>query len=465
MKIKLYNTLTRKIGEFKPIKPKEVGVYSCGPTVYWNQHIGHMYAYVQWETMVRFFRFLGYKVKWVMNITDVGHMTSDQDIGEDKMEKGAKREGLSVWEVAEKYIKQFLTSLDLLNIQRPDVLPRATKHIQEQIDLVEKIEANGFTYRTKSGVVFDTSKFPGYAKFARLDLEKQYPGARVEVDPEKKQPWDFMLWVTNRPEHVMQWDSPWGKGFPGWHLECTAMSVKYLGEKFDIHTGGKEHISIHHTNEVAQAHGAFGQQTANYWLHNDWLVVKGEKMSKSLGNLILVTDLVKKGFDPIVFRYLVLTSHYRQGINFTWKALEGARSAYKKLCELVREWHQGGRKTVSPENVAKIDKFRKKFLEKMANDLNTSQALAVVWEVAKSNIPNPDKLDLILDFDQVLGLRLAAQAKVEVEIPEKIKKLVEEREGLRSEKKWKEADKIRQEIEKQGWKIKDTPQGPELGST
>jgi cysteinyl-tRNA synthetase len=292
--MKFYNTLTRKIEDFKPLKDKKVGIYSCGPTVYWNQHLGHMYAYIQWDTLVRFLRYSGFDVKWVMNITDVGHLTSDEDAGEDKMEKGAKREGLTVWQIAEKYTQQFIQSLELLNIQKPDVLAKATDHIQDQIELIKKIESNGFTYKTKTGLVFDTSKFPDYAKFAKLDLKRQKPGSRVEVDPEKKNPWDFLLWVTNQPSHIMQWDSPWGKGFPGWHIECTAMSTKYLGEKFDIHTGGIEHIPVHHTNEIAQAFGAFGHQTVNYWLHNGWLVFDGEKMSKSLGNNIVVTDLIKK---------------------------------------------------------------------------------------------------------------------------------------------------------------------------
>lgn len=277
MKMEVYfsNTLTGKKDLFTPIKEGEVGIYSCGPTVYWNQHIGHMYAYTQWDILVRFLRTAGFKVKWVMNITDVGHMTSDQDEGEDKMEKGAKREGIDVWQLAQKYIDQFKDSLSLLNITFPDVLCRATDHISDQIELIKKIEARGFTYKTKIGLVFDTSKFPDYAKFANLNLQSQKAGARVEVDPEKKNLWDFLLWVTGQPNHIMQWDSPWGRGFPGWHIECTAMSVKYLGENFDIHTGGKEHIPVHHTNEIAQAYGAFGRQTANYWLHNDWLTLKG----------------------------------------------------------------------------------------------------------------------------------------------------------------------------------------------
>jgi len=462
--IKFYNTATRKLEEFKPLKDKEVGIYSCGPTVYWNQHLGHMYAYIQWDTLVRFLKYMDFKVKWVMNITDVGHMTSDEDLGEDKMEKGAKREGLSVWQIAEKYIHQFEESMELLNIQKPDVLCRATEHIQEQIDLIKKIEKNGFAYQTKTGLVFDTSKFADYAQFAKLDLQKQKPGTRVEVDPEKKNPWDFLLWVTNQPNHVMQWGSPWGKGFPGWHIECTAMSTKYLGEKFDIHTGGVEHIPVHHTNEIAQAFGAFGHQTVNYWLHNGWLILEGEKMAKSLGNNILTIDLVKKGFNPMSFRYLVLTSHYRQGMNFTWEALKGAQVAYQKLINLVSEWKNDGEKTTSPGKVEKTDNFRNKFQEKLSHDLNTPEALAVVWEVVKSDIPTYDKLDLLLDFDQVLGLKLNEIKIKKIQIPEGINQFAKQREELRKQGKWQEADEMRKKIEDQGWKIEDTPKGQKISS-
>jgi len=464
--IKLYNTLTRKIEEFHPIEKGKVGIYSCGPTVYWNQHLGHMYAYLQWDTLVRFLRYMDFKVKWVMNITDVGHMTSDEDIGEDKMEKGAKREGLTVWQIADKYIKQFEQSMTLLNIQRPDVLSRATEHIQEQIDLIKKIEANGFAYKTKTGLVFDTAKFADYAKFAKLDLQKQKPGARVKVDQAKRNPWDFLLWVTNQPQHMMQWESPWGKGFPGWHIECTAMSTKYLGERFDIHTGGVEHIPVHHTNEIAQAFGALGHQVVNYWLHNGWLVFEGEKMSKSLGNNILATDLIKRGFNPLAFRYLVLTSHYRQGMNFTWESLKSAQVAYKKLVELVKEWRGGGRTIVSVEDVDKINSFTEKFQDKINNDLNMPEALAVVWEVAKSNIPNPDKFDLILDFDQVLGLeleRVSIESRVS-RVPREVKELVNKREELRKQGDWAQADKLRKQAEKLGWRIEDTPKGPKIKS-
>jgi len=458
--IKLYNTLTRKKQKFVPIKKGRVGIYSCGPTVYWNQHIGHMYAYAQWDVLVRFLRWEGYKVKWVMNITDVGHLTSDEDTGEDKMEKGAKREGLTVWQIAEKYIAQFLESMDLLNISRPDVLCRATEHISQQIELIKKIEARGFTYRTKIGLVFDTSKFPDYPKFARLNLKKQLPGARLEVDPEKKSPWDFYLWIYGRPNHIMQWDSPWGRGFPGWHIECTAMSTYYLGSQFDIHTGGKEHIPVHHTNEVAQGYGAFGRQTANFWLHNDWLTVKGEKMSKSLGNIYTVQDLVTKGYHPLSFRYLILNSHYRTGLDFTWEALEGAQKAYFRLLDFVRRWQEEGNSKRKDNKLAK--KFKDQFRKYLEDDLNIPGALAVVWDLTKSPLPPTNKLDLIFDFDKVLGLKLKEEAERKIIIPEEIEELVEKREELRRQKRWAQADEIRQEIKKRGWKIEDKPGGPEV---
>ena len=463
MTIKLYNTLTRKIEEFKPIDDKKVGIYSCGPTVYWNQHIGHMYAYVQWDSLVRFLKYLNYEIKWVMNITDVGHMTSDEDVGEDKMEKGARREGVSVWEVAQKYYDQFLESLKLLNITKPDVLSRATEHVSEQIELIKKIDAQGFTYKTKTGLVFDTSKFPAYAEFACLNLKDQMAGARVGIDSEKRQPCDFLLWVTNQPKHQMQWDSPWGRGFPGWHIECTAMSTKYLGEKFDVHTGGKEHIPVHHTNEIAQAFGAFGTQTANYWLHNEWLMVYGQKMGKSLGNSILVTDLINKGYHPLALRYLILTSHYRKGLNFTWESLDAAQTALTRLYQIVASYRPMTR--INPVNGEKVAEWKKRFNEAISDDLGLPQALAFVWEMIKSDLENHEKYSLLVDWDRVLGLDIVAGAdlsSVRVEIPKEIQELGKKREILRKEKKFKEADEVRHQIEELGWLIEDTPEGPKV---
>jgi len=464
--LRFYNSLTRRIENFAPIKEGKVGIYSCGPTVYWNQHIGHMYAYVQWDVLVRLLRFSGYKVTWIMNITDVGHMTSDEDIGEDKMEKGAKREGISVWEIAKKYTKQFTNSLEALNITPPDVLTRATEHIVKQIQLIEQMENRGFTYRTQTGIVFDTSKFSDYAKFANLDLDLQVAGSRVEVDPEKKSPWDFMLWITNQPKHIMQWDSPWGRGFPGWHIECTAMSTQYLGDKFDIHTGGIEHIPVHHTNEIAQGFGAFGAQTANYWLHNGHLLINNQKMSKSKGNMITVQDLIKERKNPLALRYLILNSHYKKGMNFTNEALNNAEKALKNLNSIVADLktkHDDERVALSEDKLAKIDNFKSKFTEAINNDLNTPQALSVLWEVAKSSISSTDKLDLILLFDEVLGLKmLDVKTPSIAEIPAEIAALAQKRFQLRSDGKYDEADKLRQEIEAKGFTVKDTSQATEV---
>jgi cysteinyl-tRNA synthetase len=407
---------------------------------------------------------MGNEVSWVMNITDVGHLTSDEDAGEDKMEKGAKREGMTVWQIAEKYIKQFTESLDLLNIQRPNVICRATEHVADQIELIKKIEANGFAYKTKTGLVFDTSKFPRYAEFANLNLDQQEAGIRVEIDPEKKNPWDFLLWVTNQPDHIMKWDSPWGVGFPGWHIECTAMSVKYLGEQFDIHTGGKEHKPVHHTNEIAQGYGAFRHQTANFWLHNDWLLVDGEKMSKSLGNNILSTDLIDKGFSPLALRYLILTSHYRKGLNFTWSSMGAAQTAYDKLNNFVIGSmgieRQSQRVNLSKDKMKKLESYRTRFMDAVNNDLNMPQALGVVWEMIKSNIPDYDKTDQLMDWDQILGLNLG---KSEVrEAPSEVKDLLGKRENLRRAGMYVDADRVRMEIEDKGWVIEDSKSGAKL---
>jgi cysteinyl-tRNA synthetase len=462
--MELYNTLTRKKQTFKPLHDRKVGIYSCGPTVYWNQHIGHLYAYVHWDALVRALRFLGFDVTWVMNITDVGHLTSDEDVGEDKMEKGARRENLTVWQVADKYITQFTDSLTALNITRPDVLCRATEHIQDQIDLIKKIESRGFTYRTSTGLVFDTSKFPDYPKFAHLKLRRQQAGSRVEVDPGKKQPWDFLLWVTNQPQHIMQWDSPWGRGYPGWHIECTAMSTKYLGDRFDIHTGGQEHIPIHHTNEIAQGYGAFGHQTADFWLHNAWLLLKGEKMSKSLGNMYTVQDLIAKGYDPLALRYLIFTSHYRQGLNFTFDALDAAVKTLDKIRTQfisMKSAHDSHRSVLSQDKLTKVNRWQQTFTSQLEDDLNLPGAIATVHQMLSDNIPEYDKVDLLLDWDQILGFNLSSlQAPKPVAIPPRVLRLVQEREQLRQGKRFSQADQLRHQIEDQGYTLEDTPGGP-----
>ncbi len=442
-----------------------MGIYSCGPTVYWNQHIGHMYAYVQWDCLVRSLNYFGYKTKWVMNLTDVGHLTSDEDLGVDKMEKGAEREGLSVWQIADKYIAQFRDSLELLNIHEPDVLCRATEHIPEQIELIGKIEKNGFAYKTKTGLVFDTEKFPAYADFAHLHLEDQNAGSRVSVDPKKKKPWDFLLWITNQPNHIMKWPSPWGVGFPGWHIECTAMSVKYLGENFDIHTGGKEHIPVHHTNEVAQAFGAFGHQTANFWLHNEWLLFDGQKVSKSLGNSILVSDLVARGFDPLSLRYLIMTTHYRTGLNFTWESLTGAQTALKRLRSIVRHMREDIQMKNSgyKPHDSILQEKKEIFKSFIGDDLGMPQALAFVWElIQNTKVHETEAYELIKDFDKVLGLKLIEEnLKM---IPENIQKLARKMNKARFfDKDFEKSDKIREEIKSFGFEVKNLENGVYVG--
>jgi cysteinyl-tRNA synthetase len=463
MEIRLHNTLTGKKEVFVPLKENEVGVYSCGPTVYWNQHIGHMYAYVQWDTLMRSFAYVGYKTKWVMNLTDVGHLTGDNDgdadTGEDRMEKGATREGITVWEIADKYIKQFTESLDLLNIQTPDVLCRATDHIPEQIELIKKMELKGFTYPTQTGLVFDTDKFPHYADFAHLKLEDQEAGSRVSVDVEKKKPWDFLLWITNQPNHIMKWQSPWGVGFPGWHIECTAMSTKYLGETFDIHTGGKEHIAIHHTNEIAQGYGAFGHQTARYWIHNEWMLLDGKKISKSLGNSILVTDLIAKGFDPLALRYLILTTHYKTGLNFTWESLSGAQTAYHKLRDFVQD-----HKTTDPYDIHNpvAVQYEQAFVDCITDDLNIAKAIGLAWTIVKSKeIPDTIKYHLITRFDRVLGLNLNVETTV-APLPEHIVDVISRRDTARAQKDWILSDALRIELENAGYSVSDTQDGTKV---
>lgn len=472
--MKLYNTLTRKVEELKPIKEGQIGIYSCGPTVYLYAHIGHARTYVFADLLKRVLSYSGFKVKHVMNITDVGHLTEADisDEGEDKIEMAAKKEKKTVWDIAKYYTDDFFKMTDDLNILRPLIVCKATDHIKEQIDLIKRIEKNGYIYKIDRGVCFDTSKFPDYADFARLDLKGMKKGARIEFDPQKRNPTDFWLWRLSDSEEQrqMEWDSPWGKGFPGWHIECSAMSMKYLGERFDIHTGGVDHIPVHHTNEIAQNWAATEHKVVNYWLHGEFLEVEGRKMSKSLNNFYRVEDIKKKGFDPLALRYLFLNTHYHQKLNFTWEALEGAQVALNRLYEIFSGLESRGRESLSEQKLEKIVRFQKQFVEALNNDLNLPQATAVVWEMVKSNIPGYDKRDLLLEWDQVLGLRLAEvgsgkwEAGREVKVGSEIMDLVKEREKLRKEGKWEEADKVRKQIEKKGFSIEDTKNGPEVKS-
>lgn len=462
--MKIYNSLTKNVENFYPISGNRVGMYACGMTVYDYAHIGHGRKYINDDILRRTLTFLGYEVKHVQNVTDVGHLVSDSDQGEDKLEKGARKAGKSVWEVAEFYTKHFYHTMAALNILEPHVVAKATDHISEQIELIEKLFKNGYAYETPEAVYFDVSKFAPYsALFGRQALEDKKVGARDEVktDDNKKNPADFALWfkrVGRFSDHAMHWESPWGDGFPGWHIECSAMSMKYLGEQFEIHTGGEDHIPVHHPNEIAQSEGATGKSPfVKYWMHSTFLTVDGEKMSKSRGNFFTIEDVMKKGFDPISLRYLFLNAHYRKRINFTWEALASAENALNRLRDLVANYELSKadeRTELSEEKLAKIDAFLKKFKNYISDDLKMPQALAVVWEVVKSNIPDYDKRDLILAFDDVLGLNLKSSLKQKVS-PE-IEKLLSKREALRLESNFEEADKIREKLKREyNYEIKD----------
>lgn len=479
--LRLYNTLTKKKEEFKPLNPPVVTYYSCGPTVYDYAHIGHARTYVFADILQRALEFNGYKVKRAMNITDVGHLTSDADSGEDKMEEGAKREKKSVWEIAEFYTDDFMVMLNKLNIKKPEIICRATDHLASMIYIIEVLEKKGFTYKTEDGIYFDTSKFPDYGILTGQSFEKLQKtlkgGVRVEKVPGKKNITDFALWKFSYPHgrsfdfaqddvasrRQMEWDSPWGKGFPGWHIECSSMSMEYLGETIDIHTGGVDHIQIHHTNEIAQSEAATGKPFVRFWLHAGHLLVDGQKMSKSLGNFYRLKDLKEKGFDLLSLRLLFLNSTYRQEMNFTWKSMKAAQNAFDSLKDYVlgikEQMARGERISLSREKEEKISQFRQKFIEVVNDNLNTSQALAILWEVVKNNIPPTDKHDLLTLFDEVLGLGIDKMGRKRIEIPEEIEQLIEERDKLRAEKKFQEADEIRKKIEEKDYYLEDTPDG------
>lgn len=461
MKIKLFNTLGREKMELNPIKEGEVGFYSCGPTVYDYAHLGHFRAYIFVDTLVRMLRFNGLKVNHVMNITDVGHLTSDADTGEDKLEKGAKREGKTVWEVAKFYENDFFKDMKSLNVKDPDIICRATEHIKEMIIMNKKIQENGFAYETSDGLYFDTSKFPNYHELAKLDIENLKEGARVDPNPEKRNPTDFAIWkkcVGKHENHAMKWESHWGVGFPGWHIECSAMSMKYLGETFDIHTGGVDHIPVHHTNEIAQAEGATGKKFVNYWLHNDFVMVEGSKMSKSKGNFVTMKEIKDHDIEPLAIRYLMLTTHYRSKMNFTWESIKGAEKTLNTLREnILRLREKDGVET----KVEKMGYYKKKFLELINDDLDTPKTVSLLWELIRDEkeINSRDKYKLILEFDKVLGLKLGKVRKRKVKIPEEVEKMIRKRERARKKKDWKKADEIREIISEMGYIIEDGEEG------
>jgi cysteinyl-tRNA synthetase len=455
MDIFLFNTLSRKIEKFEPIKDI-VGLYTCGPTVYDFAHIGNFRTYIVEDILKRILILNGYKVKHVMNITDVGHLTDDQDQGEDKIEVSAKKHKKTAWEIAEFFTDAFIKDAKKLNILMPDVMPRATEHIPEMIELIKKLEKNGYTYITSDGVYFDTSKFKDYGKLANLSNMEILPGARVEIG-DKKNPTDFALWKFSPKDkkRQMEWESPWGIGFPGWHIECSAMSMKYLGEQFDIHCGGIDHINVHHTNEIAQSEAATGKVPfVKYWIHVNFLNLKDKKMAKSEGNIILIKDIENKGFNPLSFRLLVLQAHFQSFLEFSWESLEAANNALKRLKEIVNINYKN-----FDEN--KINQFwKEKILEKFNNNLDTPGALSLIWTMLKSDIKEEEKIGTLLYFDQILGLKLDEKIYLEIEnLPKEIKNLIEERERLRKEKKYKEADEIREKLKNMGYIVIDSIEG------
>jgi len=467
--LKFYNTLSRKKEIFKPLKTQEAGLYACGPTVYDFAHIGNLRTYIFEDFTKRVLKYNDYKVKHVINITDVGHLTSDADTGEDKLEKGAKREGKTAWQIASFYTKVFKKDIKLLNIKSPDVWIKATETIKEQINLIKILEKKGFTYKIEDGIYFDTSKLKNYGRLWPKKM-KIKAGARVAMVSGKKSPTDFALWKLTSPgvKRQMEWSSPWGRGFPGWHTECVVMSQKTLGVPFDIHFGGIDHILIHHTNEIAQSDAAFEKPLARFWLHGEFLTLKQSQMGKSKGNIITIQSLIEKKLNPLAFRYLCLTAHYRSKLNFSWTTIKGAQRGLDNLYQKVRAIKTNIKKReikqFKPEELKvdkKIKKYQSRFLSFINDDLDLPKALALIWQLIKDEkIANKEKYALLLDFDTVLGLGLDKIKKEK--IPKEILELVKKREEERQKKDWLKTDKIRIKIKQMGYLVEDTKQGPKV---
>ncbi|MCC7041042.1 MAG: cysteine--tRNA ligase [Burkholderiales bacterium] len=450
----LYDNFTRTLRPFEPLDPTgPVGLYTCGPTVYDYQHIGNFRTFLFEDVLKRVLRWNGYRVNHVMNITDVGHLTSDADTGEDKMEKGARRTGKSAWDIARLYTDDFLEQLDRLAIERPTVLCRATDHIAEQIAFIGDIERNGYTYVTSDGVYFDTSKQDDYGYLARLDVHGLEAGRRVDLG-EKRHPTDFALWKFSTPDEKrqMEWDSPWGRGFPGWHIECSAMAQKYLGDYFDIHCGGEDHIPVHHTNEIAQTQARVGTRLANFWMHGYFLLMNDAKMAKSAGEFLRVQSLIERGYDPLVYRYLCLTAHYRTQMSFSWEAMDAAATALDRM--------RNGVHALPGDPAAQPDPaYLARFTHEINDDLNMPRALAVAWEALRGDRAPAVKRATLLRFDDVLGLRLAQWQPVTHEVPAAVTALAEARAAARKAKQWSEADRLRGELLALGWEMEDQPAG------
>ena len=460
MPVKLYNTLTRQKSDFVPIHGNEVRIYSCGPTVYSYAHIGNFRTYTFMDNLRRVLEYNGYTLKHVMNITDVGHLESDSDEGEDKMEKAAKKENKSPYEIAEFYTKAFLNDMNKLHIERPEIIAKATDHIQDMLEFAKEIVKNGYGYETSTAIYFDVSKLDKYPVLSNRNVEDQIAGARVDVDPEKRNPYDFAIWIKAPQNHIMKWESPWGLSYPGWHLECSAMSRKYLGEVFDIHTGGVDHIPTHHENEIAQSKGAFGKIPAKIWMHVEFLQVDGGKMSKSLRNVYTISQLEEKGIEPLAFKLFCYTAHYRTKLNFTFDGVISSQKALNRLRECIIK-HKNGNDSIDDET---LNKYKEKFIDAINDDLNIPVAMSVVWELARYELKSKKIADMLLEFDKVLGLDLINSEKYlkeesNVEIPEEIKLLLEKRKKAREDKNWTLSDDLRDKIKDYGYIVKDTKDG------
>ena len=461
MKITFYNTLGRKKEDFIPLKGNEVRIYTCGPTVYNYAHIGNFRAYIFMDNLRRTLKYNGYQVKHVMNITDVGHLESDADEGEDKMIKAAKREKKDPYAIADFYTKAFFKDIQSLNIEVPEIIAKATEHIPEMQKMVEEILANGYAYETSKGIYFDISKLDQYPILSNRKMDEQIAGARVEVDPEKRNPYDFAIWIKADKNHIMKWESPWGLSYPGWHLECSAMSRKYLGDEFDIHTGGIDHIPTHHENEIAQSKGATGKIPARFWMHSEFLLIDGGKMSKSLNNTYTLENLKEKGIEPLAFKLFCYAANYRTKLNFTFEGALAAQKSLNRLREGYLKQKQGNTKVEEKE----LEEYKVKFLEAINDDLNIPQAMGIVWEIIRKTEKSKDYATLLEQFDQVLGLDLVHAEEylktqnAEVVMDEEVKQLVEKREQARKEKNWALSDEIRDLLQQKGYIVKDTKEG------
>lgn len=458
MKINLYNTYTHTKEEFKPINEGEVKIYTCGPTVYNFASIGNFRTYLFMDSLRRMFKYNGYKLNHVMNITDVGHLTSDADTGEDKMEKAAKREGKNPYEIAEFYTKVFMEDINRLNIDKAETITKATDNIPQMLQMVKEIVENGYGYETSKGIYFDVSKLDKYPVLSNNEVTGQEAGARVDVDPEKRNPYDFAIWIKAPENHLMKWDSPWGKSYPGWHIECSAMSRRFLGEHFDIHTGGVDHIPVHHENEIAQCKGAFGHSPVNTWMHCEFLLVDGGKMSKSLNNFYTVSDLIEKGIEPLAYKLFCFSSHYRNKLNFTFEGVKASQIALNRM----RQSYVSHLNSSDDFDDKLINEFEERFHEAINDDLNMPKAIGIVWELLK-NAKSHKIAELMLKFDEVLGLDLEHSLEYLKEstnnIPEEIYQLINERKTAKENKEYGKADEIREKIKEKGYLIKDVKNG------